>query len=495
MRQRDLELHSIPHLNASVTTILALLLSWAMGPSIGMTAPSSQSDSISDKHIALALENTLAKQDPIPSDNLDIDVQQGIVKLKGLVNNMLAREKAIEMAETIKGVRSVVNNIIVEPLEKPTDTQLNTEILTALTGNPATESFEIDVHVHDGVVTLTGTVDSWQEKQLAAQVVKGVKGVTELRNDLTWEPVPMRPDEEIFHEITKRLQGDPWVSGNPVTVKVTNRAVTLSGKVGSIVEQRRAKNLAWVTGVSSVDASNLEIDWEASDQTQRSPSDGPPSDTTIKEAIEDSFAYDPRVHPFDSTIIVENGSVTLLGIVNNLQSKKAAEEDARNTIGVWHVRNLLKVRPRQSITDAEIKSNVSAGFLRDPFVERHELEVQVRNGHVYLTGSVDFPFERNQAESIASSVKGVVDVLNHITVNTFWTWRPDHEIREDIASELWWSPFVDRDQVTVKIENGVATLSGQVDTWLERAIASENAYEGGAKRVINRLTVKHFKHS
>ena len=67
--------------------------------------------------------------------------------------------------------------------------------------------------------------------------------------------------------------------------------------------------------------------------------------------------------------------------------------------------------------------------------------------------------------------------------------RSDADIREDIESELAWSPFVDANEVTVSVENGVATLTGTVDTWAEYNAARENAYEGGAASVITKLEV------
>jgi hypothetical protein len=65
----------------------------------------------------------------------------------------------------------------------------------------------------------------------------------------------------------------------------------------------------------------------------------------------------------------------------------------------------------------------------------------------------------------------------------------DSEIKDDIQSELFWSPFVDSDQVTVAVDDGTATLTGTVDSWSERQSAEENAMEGGADAVINKLTV------
>jgi osmotically-inducible protein OsmY len=67
----------------------------------------------------------------------------------------------------------------------------------------------------------------------------------------------------------------------------------------------------------------------------------------------------------------------------------------------------------------------------------------------------------------------------------------DFQIERDIEDELFWSPFVDADEVTVEVTEGVATLTGTVDTRNERAWAAENAREGGAVSVRNQLAVKN----
>jgi osmotically-inducible protein OsmY len=63
----------------------------------------------------------------------------------------------------------------------------------------------------------------------------------------------------------------------------------------------------------------------------------------------------------------------------------------------------------------------------------------------------------------------------------------NREIKQDVESELYWSPYVDSDNVTVTVEGGVVTLRGKVDTWYERWAAVENAFEGGAKDVFDKL--------
>ena len=70
------------------------------------------------------------------------------------------------------------------------------------------------------------------------------------------------------------------------------------------------------------------------------------------------------------------------------------------------------------------------------------------------------------------------------------TLRADAEIKQDIEDQIFWSPFVDSDTVEVSVDDGEAQLTGTVDSWSERAAATENAFEGGAMWVDNDLIVQ-----
>lgn len=125
-------------------------------------------------------------------------------------------------------------------------------------------------------------------------------------------------------------------------------------------------------------------------------------------------------------------------------------------------------------------------------------------------------FEKIQAEDVVSLTPGVIALDNDIDViderepcirdayvdrwdadekrsrNLSRQLRQtDWEIRQAIQDELRWSPFVDDNRIKVTVLDGVATLSGEVETWNEWNAATQNALEGGALRVENLLRVNH----
>ncbi len=483
-------------------------LAWTVAPAQAVEK------TFTDLQITDAVEDEFLFDQAIPLNEIDVKTDSGIVRLTGTVDNILAKDRATRLAETVKGVKSVVNRIKVVPSVIRSDTAIQKDVENALLMDRATESYEVDAKVKGNVVTLTGRVQSWQEKQLAEKVAKGVRGVTEVKNQIGIEYESDRPDMEIQPEIKKILRWDALVDDALIDVKVNDGNVKLTGTVGSAAEKTHATWDAWVTGVKSVDNSGLKVAKWARDEDLRKNKYTVKSDEAIENAIELAFLYDPRVFSFNVDADVDGGVATLRGKVDNLKAKRAATRDARNTVGVISVRNRIRVRPA-SPTDAEIAQNVRDALKRDPFVDRYEISVTVIDGTAYLYGTVDTYFEKGQADDVASEIYGVTEVDNNLNVDApeplvydpyvtpyypyyydwydyepYYTFMTDSEIKEEINDEMWWSPFVDSDEVNVTVDDGVATLTGTVDSWSESQSAVENAYEGGATWVNNKLQIE-----
>lgn len=480
-------------------------------------APGHAAQHLNDENVRDAIEREVLYDAAVPSDRIDVAVSAGVATLTGTVGNLLAMERAARIAETVKGVRSVVNQIEVEAQESRPDVEIQKAVKSALATDPAADSYEVDVEVHDGHVVLKGSVDSWQEKDLSATVAKGVQGVVDLTNDLHVSFDAERPDVEIEQEIEQALRWNVLVDHGLVDVAVEAGEVRLSGTVGSAAEKRQVRADSYVAGVRSVDDSALRVARWARDGDLRKDKYVFEHADEIRAAVEAAMAVDPRVRSFDVDTSVSMGVVTLRGVVDNLKAKRAAEQDARNTVGVTSVRNHLKVRPVEERENDAIESDVRDAFLRDPFVERYEIEVVVHDGTVYLNGAVDSFFEKGQADDLTSRVAGVTDVVNELDVEDrpyaydpyvddwsmygypwygyapYGTMEDDLVIEREIEDELFWSPFVDADEVTVTVRDGVATLEGTVDSAMEKGAARDNAFDGGARRVRNLIEISSME--
>jgi osmotically-inducible protein OsmY len=472
---------------------------------------------LTDLAITDAVKDEMLLDPGVVPEIIDVETSDGIVILSGTVDNLLAKERAERIAETVKGVRAVVNNLKVVPPLQRSDREIRSDVREALLHDPATESYEVGVAVVNGEVRLSGMVDSYQEKKLVEKVAMGVRGVTAVSNNIAVIYRADRPDREIEEEIEQRLKWDTLIDHVLIGVEVNDGVVSLTGVVGSAAEKRRARYDAWVTGVKSVNVSGLEVKRWARDPDLRTDKYETKSDDEIRKAVQDALLYDPRVFTFNVNPEVSDGIVTLRGEVNNLKAKRAAAQDARNTVGVSVVINRLKVKLVDPMEDEKIERRIDAALTRDPYVEGNEIDARVTNRIAYLYGTVDSYFDKALAEDAASRVKGVATVKNYLLVRSVgegliydpyvdswyshdynWylrhpsavTLKSDAKLKVDIRDELYWSPFVDMDDVKISVQNGVATLSGKVDSWSERWAAEENAYDAGARLVRNELKVK-----
>ena len=490
--------------------LIALAFVLGAGP-----AAAAEDGDLKDYEIRNAVDDQLIGDPATPADRIDVSVVEGIATLSGSVGNVLAKDRAERIAETVKGVRGVVNDIdVTAPFRY--DEVVAEDVENALRWNAATESWEISVSVKDGIATLAGVADSWQEKELAAKVAKGVRGVKGIDNEIVVEYQSERSDAEIEKEVRQALRWDAYVDDGLIDVSVKDGKVTLTGEVGSVAEKKEAAYEAWVAGVKAVDNGGLDVKWWARNDKLRRDKYAPKSDAEIEDAVRDAFLYDPRVNRFRIDVGVDNGYATLRGEVENLEAKRAAARDARNVLGVWSVKNRIKVRSDMP-ADAVIERRIENALMLDPYIERYDITVSVVDGEAHLYGDVDSTFEKTLADDVAARQEGVVEVKNFLTVNDpdaapynpytdygypyDYDWyappnvtasKTDKAIAEDIRSELFWSPFVDRDDVNVSVDNGVATLTGTVDSWSEREAAMENAWEGGATAVDNDLIVKYY---
>jgi hyperosmotically inducible protein len=142
------------------------------------------------------------------------------------------------------------------------DAWITSKTKIALYADERVSGSAINVDTNAGVVTLRGKVGSDAEKKTAAEVAKGIEGVTQVKNNL--EVVPSaekkavnRKDDEITKAVKERLAKDAQLKGSSVGVRSDNGVVTLTGDAKNLDARARASQLA--RGVEGVKAVKNEL--------------------------------------------------------------------------------------------------------------------------------------------------------------------------------------------------------------------------------------------
>lgn len=215
---------------------------------------------------------------------------------------------------------------------KKSNEKLQKDIQEAIKWEPLLHAAEIGVIIHNGIVTLTGTVDSYAKKRQAEDAAKNVIGVLALVDDLEvkLDSSSIKNDTDVATEVVKALRDNWSVPDNKIKVTVDEGWVTLEGTLHWNYQREAAKNaVRYLNGVRGV-INKMKIEAEIKDELEQE---------KVKQALRRNWAIDAdkiHVKAHDKTII-------LSGIVSSLFQKEEAEKIAWNTPGVWFVDNQLIV--------------------------------------------------------------------------------------------------------------------------------------------------------
>ena len=140
---------------------------------------------IDDNEIAIAIVTALNRHLEIPDEKIKVKVEKGWVTLEGVLQWHYQRIAATDAIVNLVGVKGVSNNITIK---SEGDTMIDkSDIESALRRSSALDDKKISVQVTGHKVTLSGTVNSWYQKEVAAHVVWKARGVWMVDNELQVE--------------------------------------------------------------------------------------------------------------------------------------------------------------------------------------------------------------------------------------------------------------------------------------------------------------------
>lgn len=215
-------------------------------------------------------------------------------------------------------------------------------------------------------------------------------------------------------------------------------------------------------------------------------------DLRTRKFVTQQLEWDPSVDASAIGVAARDGAVTLTGFVNTYAEKLAAERAAKRVHGVRAVANNIDVKLKLGRTDADIARDVAMA-LRIYASIPASVQAAVHHGHVTLTGTASWLYQKLLAEKTAAHIDGVRHVINHITVLPH---AAERDVKKRIIQSLHRLADVDAHLVAVHVTDGVARLSGTVHTWAEReAAATAAAAAPGIVMVDNQLVVEPLTRS
>jgi osmotically-inducible protein OsmY len=185
--------------------------------------------------------------------HLGVAVREGFVTLSGHVPSLLERAEAERVAGRVKGVKAIVNQIVVElpGHHQTSDERLAEQAYARLASNLTVPASRVHLAVNDGVVRLHGDVDWHYQRQAAIDDLLKLPGVRGIETDIAVKP-PVKA-ERVQKRIHDALASLTLLDADLIQVSAEGTEVTLSGEVTSWHEKGLAERTAWcVPGVSQV---------------------------------------------------------------------------------------------------------------------------------------------------------------------------------------------------------------------------------------------------
>ncbi len=213
------------------------------------------------------------------------------------------------------------------------------------------------------------------------------------------------------------------------------------------------------------------------------------TDAEIQRDVMAELKWEPFINASEIGVAVQNGVVTLSGIVDTYSKKLTAEEAVKRITGVKAVAEDIEVRFVDAAvkSDTEIARRIADSLKWHSAVQEEKIKLTVENGWVTLEGQVDWEYQKNAVKSTIENLAGIKGISDLITVKPTVTAK---DIKLKIASAFHRSAAIDSEKIQIEIIGNKAVLKGKVRSWIEKKEAQDAACNApGITSVENKLDI------
>ncbi len=215
------------------------------------------------------------------------------------------------------------------------------------------------------------------------------------------------------------------------------------------------------------------------------------NDQELVANVIDELFWDPKITTESIAVSANDGVVTLRGTVGSFRQKREAKKAAERVWGVVSVDNEIDVElmGEQRREDADLRADVLQALMLDSLIPT-SVDAWAEDGVVTLSGTVDWQFQRDEAEFVAGNLLGVVLIVNDIYLDD--TTPSSADVEKKIKKAFSRNAKLDAKSLTVDTSDGTVKLSGQVRSWDEHDTAVAAAWAApGVTSVDDLLTVAY----
>ena len=316
-----------------------------------------------------------------------------------------------------------------------------------------------------------------------------------------------RSDRELEREFRQKVRADSQLGEYRVNCEVKNGDITLTGQVPDQQLRTKADAIAkTIAGVKMV-RNNIEIGGREKELKKA-------SDDQLRNELEEKIQADSELKEMKLDVEVQNGKAVISGNVPSPELQQKVNRLAQTVTGLQTVDNKVNVqqmgaakgeaKPKVAVddrsalpgqrSDSAMSMEMRMKLLVDSQLNGYDIDVEVNDGIIALVGAVPSDEMRRKAERLAKTVSGARDVK--VSLNVTNEPMPPAEKRSDtgMKSELKAKLMADSElsgwRTGIDVNDGIATISGEVDNERLKKKATELAETvAGLRQIRNDLRV------